>query len=76
MNGSSVEMLGVLVNVAADVLTVLDTISETLTLVMPGLALALALASDDDRPLGGGGGFMEENVCKVDCAPYITVEVQ
>lgn len=66
-------MLGVLLDVA-DVLVVLDTILDTLTPVVPGPALALA--SDEDELLGTGGGFMEENVCKVDWAPYITVEVQ
>ena len=73
MNGSSVEMLGVLLDVAG-VLVVLDTILDTLTLVMPGPALTLV--SDEDELPGSGGGFMEENVCKVDWAPYITVEVQ
>ena len=66
-------MLGVLLEVA-DGLVIVDAILDTLMLVVPGPALALA--SDEDELLGSGGGFMDENVCKVDWSPYINVEVQ
>ena len=73
MNCSSGEMLGVLLDVA-EVLVMLDTILDTSTFVVSGSTLALP--SNEDELLETGGGFMEENVYKVDWAPYITVEVQ